>query len=120
MKLRTLIMVAIGMLSTHYAIAAESTSVNHSTSNAVLKTEKDKVSYSIGFDLGQNFKIQSLDIDAAMLAKGMQDGLSGITPVLTKQQMTDVLMAFQKKYLLKNKLNLISSVLTIKKQVMII
>lgn len=111
MKLRTLIIATVGMLSTQYAIAAEQASVTHSSSaiqsvkptpsSAILKTEIEKVSYSIGFDLGQNFKMQSLNIDTATLAKGMQDGMSGITPALTKQQMTDVLMTFQKEVFAK-------------------
>ena len=41
--------------------------------NAVLKNQKDKVSYIIGMEIGGNLKRQSVDIDPEMLAKGIKD-----------------------------------------------
>lgn len=109
MKLRILIMAIASVLSTQIVMATEQVPAHPVTtqtakpiaSTTVLKTEKDKVSYSIGIDLGQNFKAQNLDIDTTILAKGMQDGMTGTTPALTKQQMIDVLMAFQKEVFAK-------------------
>src|SRR3989304_9955081 len=43
----------------------------------VLKTDKDKVSYSIGLDIGTNFKRQSVDLDQKALAAGIAGGRSG-------------------------------------------
>jgi FKBP-type peptidyl-prolyl cis-trans isomerase FklB len=62
-----------------------------------LKTEKDKVSYSIGLDIGGNFKRQSLDLDAKALAAGIADGLSGGTPLLTKDETQKVLADFRQQ-----------------------
>ena len=46
-----------------------------------LKSSKDenvkKVSYAIGRDLGQNFKMQQLPVDPSMIAKGIQDSMDG-------------------------------------------
>ena len=42
-----------------------------------LATQKQKASYSIGLDIGDNFKKQEMDLDPAALAKGIQDALSG-------------------------------------------
>lgn len=66
-----------------------------------LATDKDKLSYSIGADLGKNFKNQGIDINPEALAKGMQDGMSGSQLILTEQQMKDVLNKFQKDLMAK-------------------
>ncbi|KTD56592.1 macrophage infectivity potentiator [Legionella santicrucis] len=66
-----------------------------------LTTDKDKLSYSIGADLGKNFKNQGIDINPEALAKGMQDGMSGAQLILTEEQMKDVLSKFQKDLMAK-------------------
>ena len=65
------------------------------------KTEMDKLSYSIGTDLGKNFKKQGIEINPGMMAKGIQDGMTGGTLLLTEQQMKDVLNQFQKELMAK-------------------
>lgn len=67
----------------------------------VLKTEKDKISYSIGLDIGNKFKSQSIDIDTDVLAKGMKDALSGNKPLLTEIEVKEVMTAFQKDMMAK-------------------
>lgn len=66
-----------------------------------LTTDKDKLSYSIGADLGKNFKTQGIEINSEALAKGMQDGMTGTQLILTEQQMKDVLNKFQKDLMAK-------------------
>jgi FKBP-type peptidyl-prolyl cis-trans isomerase FklB len=61
----------------------------------------DKLSYSIGSDLGKNFKRQGIDINSTVMAKGIQDGMTGGTLLLTEQQMKDVLNKFQKDLMAK-------------------
>lgn len=70
-------------------------------SDATLSTDTDKLSYSIGADLGKNFKTQGIDINPDALAKGMQDGLGKGPLALTEQQMKDVLTKFQKDLMTK-------------------
>lgn len=65
-----------------------------------LTSEEDKLSYSIGADLGRNFKQQGISINAAALAKGMQDGMNGSLQ-LTDEQMKEVLTNFQKSLMAK-------------------
>jgi len=60
-----------------------------------LLTTKDKVSYSIGWDIGKNFKRQLIDIDPDSLAKGLKDSLSGATGLLTEAEMQELLKNFQ-------------------------
>lgn len=66
-----------------------------------LDTDKQKVSYSIGVDLGRNIKKQNLDLDVAAISKGLQDGYAGGTTLLTDEQMKEVLMNFQKDFVAK-------------------
>ena len=64
-----------------------------------LKTQKDKVSYGIGLDIGRSFKQQSLgaaDIDMEKLRTGIQDAMSGAKPALSDSQLQETMMGFQK------------------------
>ena len=67
----------------------------------VLKDQKDKVSYSIGTDIANNLKKQSIDIDPDLLAKGIKDVYSGSKPLLTEKEVHDTLTAFQKEMMAK-------------------
>jgi len=66
-----------------------------------LKTDTDKLSYSIGADLGKNFKKQGIEINPKALASGMKDGMSGGKLQLTEEQMREVLNKFQKELMAK-------------------
>lgn len=66
-----------------------------------LNSDMDKLSYSIGADLGKNFKKQSIDVNPLAMAKGMQDGMSGTKLLLTEEQMKDALTKFQKDMMAK-------------------
>ena len=56
-----------------------------------LKDQKDKVSYSIGLDIGTTLKRQLIDVNAQLLNKGIQDGLSGSKALLTDEQMKETM-----------------------------
>lgn len=82
-------------------VAAATMSLAMSTAMAAnndlkLKNEKDKLSYSIGVDLGKNFKRQGIDINPTAMAQGMQDAISGSKQLLTDDQMKEVLTKFQR------------------------
>ena len=71
------------------------------TDTPALTSDLDKLSYSIGSDLGKNFKRQGIDVNPTIMAKGIQDGMSGGALLLTEQQMKDVLSKFQKDLMTK-------------------
>jgi len=56
------------------------------------KTESDKVSYSVGYRLGGDFKRQQVDINADMLVQGIEDAASGGEALMTEEQMRTVMM----------------------------
>lgn len=66
---------------------------------AAPKTQKQKVSYTIGLDIGKNMKRQKLDVDIPQLARGIQDGISDAKPVLSDSEMQEVMTVFQKEVL---------------------
>lgn len=59
------------------------------------KTMKDKVSYSLGVDMGMNFKRQEFEIDPDILAKGVKDAMAGNKLLMSEQEMQQTAMAFQ-------------------------
>ena len=61
-----------------------------------LKDDKEKVSYSIGLDIGNTFKKQNMDINPDILMAGLRDALTGKTPLLNEEQVKEVMMAYSK------------------------
>ena len=61
----------------------------------VLKTQKDKFSYALGMNLGDNLHKQSVDVDPAILLRGLKDALAAGKTVLTEEEARTVLMAMQ-------------------------
>jgi len=61
-----------------------------------LNNKKDRVSYSIGYDMGQNFKHQDAEVNPAVLARGLSDALNGTKDtVLSQQDMQKAIQQFQ-------------------------
>jgi FKBP-type peptidyl-prolyl cis-trans isomerase FklB len=59
-----------------------------------LKNPKQRLSYSIGADIGKNLKRQEIDVDAKALAAGLTDALTGKT-ALTEPEMQAAIKEFQ-------------------------
>ncbi len=60
-----------------------------------LKTEKDKASYAIGMNIGKSMKKDSVDVDPAILLRGLKDGLAGSKPLLTDDEARASMVALQ-------------------------
>jgi FKBP-type peptidyl-prolyl cis-trans isomerase FklB len=60
-----------------------------------LKDQKDKVSYSVGLQIGFNLSRQKVDINPDILAAGIKDALAG-KPQLNPDQMKEVMTTFEK------------------------
>lgn len=58
-----------------------------------LKDKKQKISYSIGVDIGNNFKRNEIDVDPKALAAGLADAIAGKT-LLTEEEMRNTLNDF--------------------------
>jgi FKBP-type peptidyl-prolyl cis-trans isomerase FklB len=62
---------------------------------SALKDPKDRTSYSFGMNTGLWLKSQGADLDPDLVLKGLKDTLGTNQPLLTMQEMQDVLRAWQ-------------------------
>jgi FKBP-type peptidyl-prolyl cis-trans isomerase len=70
------------------------TSNLHAQAATAPKSQKEKLSYAIGMDIGQTLKKQSIDVDPQFLSSAIKDSLTGAAPQLTEDQMREVLTTF--------------------------
>ncbi len=62
-----------------------------------LKSDKQKFSYAVGFQISQNLKRQNLDLDSKAFAQGAQDAISNAKPRLKTEEMQAAIQSQQKK-----------------------
>jgi FKBP-type peptidyl-prolyl cis-trans isomerase len=60
-----------------------------------LKTDKEKASYAIGMNIGEGMRRQSLDIDPAIVGRGLKDAFSDSKTLMSDSEMRATLSAFQ-------------------------
>jgi FKBP-type peptidyl-prolyl cis-trans isomerase FklB len=76
--------------------AAKKTTTGAKPATAVLlKTQKDKASYAVGMSIGTGLHRQGVPVDAALVARGLRDGMTGAKPLLTDDEMKTVLTQLQ-------------------------
>lgn len=61
----------------------------------VLKTPKDKASYAIGLNVGKSLRKDSVDVDPAILLRGLKDALAGGKTLLTDDEAKAAMTAIQ-------------------------
>ena len=79
------------------AVAAVATSIFAQDKPFPLKDLKDKASYSIGVDIGMNFKKQNMDLNADALAAGAKDALNG-KPQVSPNEIREIMTQWQKEF----------------------
>ena len=70
---------------------------NAFAADASLKTEKDKVSYMVGMDLGKNLVRIKDEIDTKMMVQGLEAALAGGKTAMTDEEANTVKQEFMKK-----------------------
>ena len=83
---------------------ASTTAKPHTTTSAqalTLKTQKDKLSYAIGMNIGASMKKDALDLDPAVLSRAIKDGLTGAKPLMTEEEAKTVITAFRTEMMKK-------------------
>ena len=83
MKLRLVSLVVAGISAA--ALAAD----------VDIKTEKDKISYAIGVDIGRNITNRQVDINPDALAAGLKSIVTGSKPLLTDDQLKEAMTSLQ-------------------------
>lgn len=64
---------------------------------AGLKSEKDKLSYSIGVDIGKNFKRLEMEVDPDVLMRGLKDAYQDKKLSLSEEEMVKITGDYQVK-----------------------
>ncbi|MBI5739086.1 MAG: FKBP-type peptidyl-prolyl cis-trans isomerase [Nitrospirae bacterium] len=73
----------------------------YAADDAALKTQREKVSYGIGMDIGNSLKKQSIDVDTDLLMKGLKDAYTGGTQLMTEQELRDAMTIFRNEMMAK-------------------
>lgn len=63
----------------------------------VLTEQKARVSYSIGLNIGNNLKQQGVEVDPAVLLRGVQDAISGAKALMTPEEVQQCMTQFQQE-----------------------
>jgi FKBP-type peptidyl-prolyl cis-trans isomerase FklB len=66
-----------------------------------LKTQKEKVSYVIGVDIGNNFKKQGIEVDPDIMIKGLKDSLNKNKLLFTDKEIIEIMTAFKQEFSVK-------------------
>jgi FKBP-type peptidyl-prolyl cis-trans isomerase FklB len=66
-----------------------------------LKDEKDKISYSVGVEIGTTLKKQGIDVTPDLLTRGIRDALTGAKTLLTEEEIVQTLTNFRKEFIAK-------------------
>ncbi|MFC1650520.1 FKBP-type peptidyl-prolyl cis-trans isomerase [Candidatus Latescibacterota bacterium] len=66
-----------------------------------LSTDIAKVSYTIGIQLGQNFKQQNMEIDADIMSSAIKDVLNNNVPLLTDEEMAATMQELNNRMMAK-------------------
>lgn len=59
------------------------------------KTIKDKVSYGLGLNIGNSFNRDGLELNLALIIKGLSDALNKAEPKLTEEEIREAMVTFQ-------------------------
>jgi FKBP-type peptidyl-prolyl cis-trans isomerase FklB len=94
--------IAIAALCVGLAACQQTNNVSHNEKVAVeLKDQQDKVTYSIGYNIGNNLKQQKIDVRPEVLSKGINDALSGGEQMMTQEEMQATMKEFQSEQMAK-------------------
>jgi FKBP-type peptidyl-prolyl cis-trans isomerase FklB len=68
-----------------------------------LQNQKDKLSYSIGSDIGRSLKNLSVDLNLDVLTQGIRDVMTGAKSKLTDEEIRQEMTAFQSQQVAKQR-----------------
>ena len=72
-------------------------SVCHAQEKLELKGQKDKESYGLGYQFGQNLKFQGVDINLDVYTSGIRDALGGKEPKMSQEEIRTAILELQKR-----------------------
>jgi len=85
-------------------LMASSISISIAHAEDGLSTEKQKLSYAVGIQIGQDLKRNDMDIDTASIAMAIDDVMAGSEPKLTMEEMQTLFSDYQQREMAKKEL----------------
>lgn len=79
------------------ALVAAQAGVLHAAEGLNLTDETARVGYSLGYQIGGDFKRQGVEMNGEAILKGMQDALSGAEPKMKPEEMQSTLTELKQK-----------------------
>jgi FKBP-type peptidyl-prolyl cis-trans isomerase FklB len=64
---------------------------------STFKTQKEKLSYAIGMEMGKGVKTQGIDVDPNVLMQGLKDALTDAKPQMSEDELKQVITALQQE-----------------------
>lgn len=98
MNLR-MIVILLGACLTLFACTGSEPEPQVKDQPVSLETSREKSSYALGIDIGQNIAQGEMNIDIDLLLKGLRDGLEGQDPLMTEDEQFEALMALQEEFM---------------------
>jgi FKBP-type peptidyl-prolyl cis-trans isomerase FklB len=62
-----------------------------------IKTDADRISYSLGYQIGGDFKRQGVEMRPDAVVRGISDALSGAQPLMSPDEMHETLVELKRK-----------------------
>ncbi|MCP4074923.1 MAG: FKBP-type peptidyl-prolyl cis-trans isomerase [Gammaproteobacteria bacterium] len=79
-------------------IFLSATGVNPVSAEEVkLNDNTKRISYSLGYQIGGDFKRQEVEMDAEAMIKGIEDALNGTKPQIPRKAMSEILIELKRK-----------------------
>jgi FKBP-type peptidyl-prolyl cis-trans isomerase FklB len=88
----------IGIFIVFLMIAISCTSSEKVVETPQLTDYMDTVSYSVGVDIGKSFRLQEMDINADVMARGLSDAFSDKETALTDEVIQSTLINFREEF----------------------
>ena len=88
----------IGIFIAFLMIAISCTSSEKVVETPQLTDYMDTVSYSVGVDIGKSFRLQEMDIDPDVMARGLSDAFSDKETALTDEEIQSTLINFRQEF----------------------
>jgi len=84
------------------ALTISSCGGSNNGDNITLRDDRDRSSYTVGVNIGENFRSGYVDVDPDIVARGIRDALEGREFLMTEQEMLDAMntlqLAVQERY----------------------
>jgi FKBP-type peptidyl-prolyl cis-trans isomerase FklB len=79
------------------AMAVWAGSASAQDAPAALRTDKEKLSYAIGMEMGKGVKAEELDVDPAIVSQGLKDALTGAKSLMSDAELEVVVAGIREQ-----------------------